>query len=166
MTRTQIQNKYRANVQAISKARVAHDSHVIFISWILFLPLFLSLAMVSQARADTAPAEQVAVLPSAPVLISGTCQNGTVIFTVQNKARAWAARGWLQITDATSGRTLRKRHMALGDNQTARFRIQSDEADTHRYRVAVVLPGQSMTRVRSFAGRCVQAPKSERMAQR
>lgn len=56
--------------------------------------------------------------------------------------------------------------MALGDNQTASFRIQADEANTHRYRVAVVLPGQSMTRVRSFAGRCVWTPESERMAQR
>jgi len=166
MTHTQIQNERNKRAQATSKVKVASDSHVVFIAWSFLLALFLTLALGSQARADIAPAEQIAALPPAPVLISGACQNGTVVFTVQNKARAWAARGWLQITDATSGRTLRKRHMALGDNQTASFRIQSGEADTHRYRVAVVLPGQSMTRVRSFAGRCVRAPKSERMAQR
>ena len=166
MTRTQLQNERRKSAQATSNVKVANDSHAVFIAWALSLALFLSLAMVSQARADTAPAEQVAALPSAPVLIHGACQNGTVVFTVQNKARAWAARGWLQIVDATSGRTLRKRHMALGDNQTASFRLQAGEADTHRYRVAVVLPGQSMTRVRSFSGRCVRAPESGRMAQR
>ena len=160
MTHTQIQNERRTRARARSKVKAANDSHVIFIAWTLFLALFLTLAFVSQARADTAPAEQVAALPAAPVLMSAACQNGTVVFTVQNKARAWAARGWLEITDATSGRTLRKRHMALGDNQTASFRIQADESDTHRYRVAVVLPGQSMTRVKSFAGRCVRAAKS------
>ena len=70
------------------------------------------------------------------------------------------------MSDAVSGRVLRQRHMVLGDNQTASFRIQAGETDQHRYQVAVVLPGWVVTRVKRFAGRCDKGVSLVRTARR
>lgn len=148
-------------------AAVARDSHAVRLAWSLFIALFLTLFTVSSARAEAeAGIARGADVRLAPVVMTGTCDQGVVVFTVQNKVAPWATRGWLRVSDAVTGRVLRQRHMTLGDNQTASFRILSGEAQMHRYHVAVVLPGRTVTRVKRFAGRCEKGVASVQTAGR
>ena len=163
MADVQTRSETRKNGRAVPMAAVASDSHIVLFAQAAFIALFLTLVTLSSAQAE---AEVGVARDASPVVMTGTCDNGVVVLTVQNKTAPWAARGWFRVSDAVTGRVLRQRHMTLGDNQSASFRIISGEANQHRYHVAVVLPEQSVTRVKRFVGKCVKDASSIQTARR
>jgi len=166
MANTQTRTESKTSSRCAPAMAIAYDSHVARFAWSLFIVLFLTLATLSQARAEAGQVAALSKASKSPVAMTSSCDNGVTVFSVQNKATRWATRGWLRVSDAVSGRVLRQRHMVLGDNQTATFRIQAGEAQTHRYQVAVVLPGRVVTRVKRFAGRCDKGVSLVRTARR
>lgn len=93
--------------------------------------------------------------PIAPLTLAGRCDDGVAVFSVMNNAAPWATPGAFGVIDAVTGRVLRERRLALGERQTASFRLPADASDSGRYRLTVRMTGERMTYVKSFFGHCV-----------
>ena len=155
------------------------------LGWLLFGMTLLVLAAVPAARAEVSVQKEVAsviakgvpsILHQAalnekagtgdPIVLRGACHEGQAVFTVTNKAKDWAGRGFLRITDTQSGHTLRERWMRFKEGQSASFRILPGLAPSGRYRISVTLPDRIMTYKKSFRGHCPQPVAEVRNASR
>jgi len=152
--------------------QAAFDRFVAYLQLIVLLGLTVTflLSSVSYAKAaedfahsrvqDPEVAVLPPVMPEAPLTLAAGCHEGVAVFSVKNNAARWQTRGKISIVEATTGRVVRERRLALGVRQTASFRVPDGDMRGGRYRVTVRLPDGRMTYVKTFTGRCTQ-PKTD-----
>lgn len=158
-------------VQGDNNATAMHSHYCVTA---LFSIILMYLLFMPNAHAESVNRPEIAGLPNTGYSISvlpktstrpkvtnvlrvrGICHKGVAVFSVKNGAKKWAARGQLRIINAKTGQVVRERWMRLGAGQRATFRIPAYLVPSHRYRVMVILPGGSMTHLKSFRGRCPQ----------
>lgn len=133
----------------------------------LGLTVIFLLSSVSYARSEVTPqptvqnAPQLAALPMtmpvAPVKMAAKCDQGVIVFSVQNKASRWQKMGNVRVVEADSGRVLRERSLVFGERQVASFRMPSQDMRPVRYRVLVQHSDRGMVYVKSFTGYCAES---------
>lgn len=163
----------------------APSSHLIALGWLLLGAALLMMVGVPTAHAEASAQDEVASavavggaarvngaalteksVPGIPIALHGVCHEGQAVFTVTNKAKDWAGRGFLRVSDTQSGYTLRERWMRFKEGQSASFHILPGLAPSGRYQVSVTLPDRTMTYKKSFRGYCPQPGAEVRNASR